>query len=443
MLRTSDKLARKVNVRNIYFLGLQVFWLQVSNLTNIKVTNRAKNIEYAIRDVIVHTQELIKNGKKIYYLNIGDPAAFDFKTPQYVKDALCKAIDCDDNYYSPSEGRPELREAIVRKEKRVNDVDITANNVLVTEGISEGIQMILAALVEKGDEILFPGPTYPPYISYTKFFEGTPVAYETIEDEGWVPNIDDLRSKISPKTRAIVITNPNNPTGSVYTGKMIKEMLDIAGEHDLPVLSDEIYDQLTYEKEFVSTAHLSKDVPVVGLNGFSKVYQMTGWRLGYMYFKDEGKQLDDLKMGVEKQCRIRLCANTPVQIAGAAALDGPQDFVKGIVEKLKQRRDFAWKRLNEIEGITTTKPEGAFYIFPKIHDVGTRWKTDMEFVLELLKETGVLIVNGSGFDPVYGKDHARVVFLPPIEELEEAFNGIEQFMKKKQKKDSRDHVGYG
>jgi alanine-synthesizing transaminase len=443
VLRTSDKLARKVNVRNIYFLGLQVFWLQVSNLTNIKVTNRAKNIEYAIRDVIVHTQELIKNGKKIYYLNIGDPAAFDFKTPQYVKDALCKAIDCDDNYYSPSEGRPELREAIVRKEKRVNDVDITANNVLVTEGISEGIQMILAALVEKGDEILFPGPTYPPYSSYTKFFEGTPVAYETIEDEGWVPNIDDLRSKISPKTRAIVITNPNNPTGSVYTGKMIKEMLDIAGEHDLPVLSDEIYDQLTYEKEFVSTAHLSKDVPVVGLNGFSKVYQMTGWRLGYMYFKDEGKQLDDLKMGVEKQCRIRLCANTPVQIAGAAALDGPQDFVKGIVEKLKQRRDFAWKRLNEIEGITTTKPEGAFYIFPKIHDVGTRWKTDMEFVLELLKETGVLIVNGSGFDPVYGKDHARVVFLPPIEELEEAFNGIEQFMKKKQKKDSRGHVGYG
>jgi aspartate/methionine/tyrosine aminotransferase len=411
-------------------------------LANVKVTKRASNIEYAIRDVIVHTQELIKNNKKIYYLNIGDPAAFDFKTPQYVKDALCKAIDEDNNYYSVSEGRPELREAIVRKEKRVNDVDITASNVIVTEGISEGIQMVLAALVEKGDEILFPGPTYPPYISYTKFFEGTPVSYETIEDENWVPNIDDLRSKISPKTRAIVITNPNNPTGSVYSGKMIKEMLDIAGEHNLPVLSDEIYDQLTYEKEFVSTAHLSKDVPVVGLNGFSKVYQMTGWRLGYMYFKGEGKVLDNLRMGVEKQCRIRLCANTPVQIAGAAALDGPQDFVKGIVEKLKQRRDYAWKRLNEIEGISATKPEGAFYIFPKIHDIGTRWKTDMEFVVQLLKETGILIVNGSGFDPVYGKDHARIVFLPPCEELEEAFNALERFMKK-QKKDSRGHVGYG
>jgi len=402
-------------------------------LARFKVTGRAKNIEYAIRDVISHTQQLVRDGKKIYYLNIGDPAAFDFKTPQYVKDALCEAIEHDNNYYSPSEGRPELREAIVGKEKRVNNVDITADNVLVTEGISEGIQMILAALVERGDEILFPGPTYPPYISYTKFFDGTPVAYETIEKEGWQPNIDDLRRKISAKTRAIVITNPNNPTGSVYGKKIVQEMLNIAGEHELIVLSDEIYDQLTYEKEFASAACLSKDVPVVGLNGFSKVYQMTGWRLGYMYFKDQGKQLDDLRLGVEKQCRIRLCANTPVQIAGAAALNGPQDFVKGIVDKLKERRDYAWKRLNEIEGITTTKPEGAFYIFPKIHDVGIRWRTDMQFVVELLKETGVLIVNGSGFDPIYGKGHARLVFLPPIQELEEAFNGIERFMKKKER----------
>jgi len=383
--------------------------------------------------VIPYTEQLVKNGQKIYYLNIGDPAAFDFKTPQNVKDALSKAIEQGDNYYSPSEGRADLREAIVRKEKKVNNVDISADNVLITEGISEGIQMILGALVERGDEILFPGPTYPPYISYTRFFDGTPVAYETIEEEGWQPNLDDLRSKISEKTRALVIINPNNPTGAVYDRKMIQEMLDIAGEHGLLVISDEIYDQITYEKEFVSTAYLSKDVPVVGLNGFSKVYQMTGWRLGYMYFKGEGKQLDELKQAVEKECRIRICANTPVQIAGAAALNGPQDCVKDIVDRLKQRRDFAWKRLNEIEGISTTKPEGAFYIFPKIHEVGTRWKTDMEFVVELLKETGVLIVNGSGFDPVYGKGHARAVFLPPIEELDEAFNALEQFMKKRKK----------
>jgi aspartate/methionine/tyrosine aminotransferase len=162
-----------------------------------------------------------------------------------------------------------------------------------------------------------------------------------------------------------------------------------------------------------------------------------------MYFKGEGNQLDALKDGVEKECRIRICANTPVQIAATAALNGPQDFVKDIVERLRQRRDFSWKRLNEIEGISTTKPEGAFYIFPKIEGIGKRWKDDMDFVVSLLKETGVLIVNGSGFDPVYGKDHARIVFLPPIEELEEAFNCLEQFMKKKQKSESRGHVGYG
>ena len=402
---------------------------------DIKVTGRASNIEYAIRDVIAYTTQLVKDGKKIYYLNIGDPAAFDFKTPQNVKDALCKAVQKDDNYYSPSEGRLDLREAIVRKEKKVNKVDITADKVLVTEGISEGIEMILGALVERGDEILFPGPTYPPYISYTRFFDGTPISYETIEEECWRPNIDDLRSKITKKTRAIVLINPNNPTGSVYDRKTIKEILDIAGEHDLPVVSDEIYDQLTYEKEFVSAAHISKDVPVIGLNGFSKVYSMTGMRLGYMYFKGEGKQLETLKEGVEKECRIRICANTPVQIAATAALNGPQDCVKDIVDRLRQRRDFSWKRLNEIEGVSTTKPEGAFYIFPKIQGIGTHWKNDMDFVVQLLKATGVLIVNGSGFDPVYGKGHARIVFLPPIEELGAAYNALEKFMKKSKNKE--------
>jgi len=371
------------------------------------------------------------DGKKIYYLNIGDPAAFDFTVPPHVKEALCKAVNEDNNHYSASEGLPELRQAVARKEKRVNNVDIYPEDVLITEGISEGIQMILAALVEKGDEILFPGPTYPPYISYTKFFDGTPVAYETVEEEEWQPNVDDLRKKISKKTRALVITNPNNPTGALYGKKMVQEMLNVAAENNLLVLSDEIYDQITYSEEFFSTARLAKDVPVVGFNGFSKAYQMTGWRLGYMYFKGKKGELDPLKQAVEKQCRIRLCANTPVQKAGAAALDGPQDHIKDVVDKLRQRRDYSYKRLNQIEGISCSKPEGAFYIFPKIHDVGSRWKTDMQFVVELLKETGVLIVNGSGFDPIYGAGHARAVFLPPIEMLEQAFNELERFMKKK------------
>jgi len=385
----------------------------------------------------------LKARKKIYYLNIGDPAAFDFPTPSHIKQALCKAVEDNENHYSPSDGLPDLRQAIADKEKRVNDVKITAEDILVTSGISEGIEMLLAALVEKGEEILFPGPTYPPYISYAKFFEGTPVSYETIEEEGWQPNIDDLRSKISDKTRALVITNPNNPTGSLYGRKMVRQMLDIAGEHKLLVISDEIYDRITYSQDFASTAFLAKDIPVVGLNGFSKVYRMTGWRLGYMYFKAQNNQLTELKQTIEKECRIRICANTPVQKAGIAALNGPQDHIKEYVAKLKQRGDYAWKRLNEIEGLSCAKPEGAFYVFPKIHEVGSRWKTDMDFVLHLLKETGVLTVNGSGFDTVYGSGHFRIVFLPPIEMLEEAFNEMERFMKRKTQEEAPERVGYG
>jgi alanine-synthesizing transaminase len=403
----------------------------VLTVAKVKVTARAQAVEYAIRDVVVNAGLLATMGKKIFYLNIGDPVAFDFPTPPHIKQALIEAVQSGENYYAPSEGVPELRQAIVEKEKRVNGVSIAAENVLITSGVSEGIRMVISALIEKGDEILVPGPAYPPYISYSKAYDGTPITYETIEEENWQPNIDDLRSKISEKTRVIVIVNPNNPSGALYRKKVVKQILDIAGEHDLLVLSDEIYDQIRYIEEYVSTAHLAKDLPVVGLNGFSKVYLMTGWRLGYVYFYDQNNDLQELKKSIEKEQRIRICSNTPVQMAGIAALRGPQDHVKDMVEKLKLRRDYAWKRLNEIEGISCAKPEGAFYVFPKIHAVGSKWKTDMEFAVELLKETGVLLVHGSGFDPIYGAGHVRAVFLPPIETLEQAFNKIEQFMKKK------------
>jgi alanine-synthesizing transaminase len=416
---------------SITFISLLVESVKICKgvvMTKVKVTERVQGIEYAIRDVIVHARQVAKTGKKIFYLNIGDPVAFDFDTPQHVKQALFKAVEQGANSYSPSEGLPELRQAISQKEKRVNNIDVSSDNIIVTSGISEGIQMVMAALIESGDEILLPGPTYPPYISYAKFFGGKPVTYETVEREGWQPNIDDLRNKISKKTRGIAIINPNNPCGALYEEKAVKQILDLAGEHDIPVLSDEIYDQIIYEKKFVSTSHLTKDVPVIGLNGFSKTHLMTGWRLGYLYFHDQEEQLQELKQCIEKEARIRLCANTPVQKAGVAALNGPQNHVVEMVEKLKQRRDYAWKRLNEIEGVSCAKPRGAFYFFPKIHAVGRKWKTDMEFALQLLKEKGVLLVHGSGFDPVYGAGHVRGVFLPKIEILEQALNELERFM---------------
>ena len=400
-------------------------------MVKVKVTERSKAVEYAIRDVIVNAGLLTTMGKKIFYLNIGDPVAFDFPTPPHIRQALIEAIQSGESYYAPSEGVPELRQAITEKEKRVNGVSITAENVLVTAGVSEGIRMVISSLIEKGDEILVPGPAYPPYISYSKAYYGTPITYETVEEENWQPNIDDLRSKISEKTRAIVVVNPNNPSGAVYGRKIVKQILDVAGEHDLLILSDEIYDQLKFTEDYASTAHLAKDLPIIGLNGFSKAYLMTGLRLGYVYFYDHNNELQELKESIEKEQRIRICANTPVQMAGIAALRGPQGHLKDLVERLKLRRDYAWKRLNEIEGISCAKPEGAFYVFPKIHGVGSRWKTDMDFAVELLKETGVLLVHGSGFDPVYGAGHVRGVFLPPIKTLEEAFSEIERFMKKK------------
>lgn len=399
-------------------------------MVNIKVASRSKAIEYAIRDVIVNAGQITKTGKKIFHLNIGDPVAFDFPTPQHIKDALIEAVQSGNNNYSPSEGVPELRQAIAEKEKRVNDVNVPPENVLITSGVSEGIRMLISALIEKGDEILVPGPPYSPYISYSKAYDGTPVSYETVEEENWQPNIDDLRNKISEKTRAIVINNPNNPTGALYREKKVRQILDVAGEHELLILSDEIYDQIRYVEDYVSTANLAKDLPVVVLNGFSKVYLMTGWRLGYMYFYEPNGELQELKKAIEKEQRIRICASTPAQMAGIAAMRGPQDHVKELVEKLKLRRDYAWKRLNEIDGVSCAKPEGAFYVFPKIHDVGSKWKTDMEFAVELLKETGVLLVHGSGFDPKYGAGHVRGVFLPPVRILEQALNEIERFIRK-------------
>jgi aspartate/methionine/tyrosine aminotransferase len=290
--------------------------------------------------------------------------------------------------------------------------------------------MLMAAIVEPNDEVLVPGPTYPPYMSYVKFFGGQAVSYETAEGNSWQPNIDDLRKKVNPRTRAIVMINPNNPTGALYSERIVKAIVDLVGENNLLLISDEIYDRIVFKEGFVSASHIAKDVPVVGMNGFSKTYLMTGWRLGYMYFHDSEEKLAELKECVAKETRIRLSANTPVQKAAVAALNGSQMHIQKIVETLKERRDYAWKRLNEIEGISCSKPEGAFYVFPKVEGVGSRWTTDGDFARRLVEETGVLIVHGSGFDETYGAGHFRAVILPPVETLEEAFNYLEDFVSK-------------
>ncbi len=341
-----------------------------------------------------------------------------------------KAVDTGANYYSASEGLKELREAVAEKENRVNHAQIEAGNVVITQGISEAIMFLMGAMVNAGDEVLMPGPCYSPYITYAKFFEGKPITYRTIEENDWAPDLSDLEKKVTERTRLIVVINPNNPTGSLCSQKDLSRVLEIAAAHNIPVAADEIYDRIVFESKFISLASLAKDVPIFCLNGFSKAYLMTGWRLGYICTQDPNGRLKQVWDAIQKMSRVRLCASTPAQFGGLAALTGPQGHISQMVSTLQRRRDFALKRLTGIPGLTATKPRGAFYLFPKVQLQGTKWKDDKAFVTELLEETGVLVVHGSGFDPVYGSGHFRSVFLPEESMMSEAFDAIEDFMKR-------------
>ena len=390
----------------------------------MKVSNRTSEVEYAIRDIIVHAREYEKSGRQIIYLNIGDPVKYDFKTPDHIKQALIDSVSHDFNYYTDSEGLYELREAIVEKESR-KGLSITAEDVLVTNGVSEGLDMTMASIVEPNTEVLMPGPYYPPYASYVKFYGGRPIEFKLTPDGK--PDLEDLISKITPRTRALCIISPNNPTGEVFDHKSLKQLVDIAAEHSLYIICDEIYDSLVFDGEFTGIGKVAKDSPVILLNGFSKVYLMTGWRCGYICMNSNCSKLENIRNNIPKLARVRISTNLPVQKAAIAALRGPQDHIPMMVSKLRRRRDLVVKRLNQISSISCNMPKGAFYAFPKIN-LSSRWKNDKHFVLDLLNETGVLTVHGSGFGSNFGTDHFRIVYLPQEQILDEAMDKLEHFI---------------
>jgi len=392
-------------------------------LDTLKVSKKVIGVEYAIRDIVLAARKVEQKGMQVDYLNIGDPVQFGFQPPDNVKQALIDAINKGENFYSTSEGLLELRQEIAKKEN-AKGLSIGADEILITNGVSEGLDMVISSIVEEGDEVLLPGPYYPPYASYVRLHGGVPVEF-AVDLNNSTPDIDDIKSKITPNTVAICLISPNNPTGVVFNEKALKELVDIANQNNLYIICDEIYDQIIFDEKFVGIGKVAGDSPVIVLNGFSKVHLMSGWRIGYIAFNQSPK-LEALREHLPKLARVRIATSLPVQHAALESLRGPQDYISNFVAEIKKHRDLVIKRLNEMPGLSCPTPKGAFYAFPKIEN--NKFGSDKEFVTKLLETKGVLTVHGSGFGEQYGSGHFRLVYLPKLEVLDSAMNKIEEFV---------------
>lgn len=379
------------------------------------------NIQYAIRDVVVMAQKY----ENVLYLNIGDPNKYDFQTPHHMIDAVGIAMKNNYNGYAPSEGILEAREAIVEDAQK-KKIPCTKEDVIVTTGVSEAIELALSALVNPGDNFLTPNPGYPLYTALVSKLNAVLNPYELSEENGWQPDLDSMEQAINEKTKAIILINPNNPTGSVCDLETLHHIIEIAGKNNLVVLADEIYDKLVFEKNHTALASIAGEVPVISFNGLSKSYLVPGWRIGWMIFHNPNGIMTVYLEAIKKLVRARLCANHPLQYAIKPALLGPQEHLKDTIDKLRLRGEFTEKRINEIPGLSCNRITGAFYAFPTIDMSPFDFNTDYEFIISLLKEKQVLCVHGSGFGR---PDAFRIVFLPPMDTLEESYNRIEDFCK--------------
>ncbi|MFA6530253.1 MAG: aminotransferase class I/II-fold pyridoxal phosphate-dependent enzyme [Candidatus Micrarchaeia archaeon] len=386
----------------------------------ITASKRSDLVSYPIRDIVVEAKKLEKEGTKMIYLNIGDPATFGFRPPQHILDAVKEALDTPKySAYAPSEGDPELRQEIARIEKAVPE------NVFVMNGLSEGIDFVFQAMMDAGDTLLLPSPTYPLYLTKERIGFGTETFYEC-DDSSWEPNLDSMRKAITPKTKAISVISPNNPTGAVYSRKTLQGIVDIAGEHGLPILADDAYEEVVFDGEKVNFRDLHKDVPLISGSSISKNYLYPGARVGWLTFHGEG--LDLVKNAMQRLCNQRLSVNWEMQRGALAALKKGPGHMAAFNQTIKGRRDLLKKRIDGIDGLSLSVPNGAFYAFVKIEDMKGH-KNDWGFVRALLKE-GVVTVPGSAFTTVLPPTYFRIVLLPPEETIDLAFNKIEAYMKK-------------
>jgi len=388
-------------------------------LREVKPSERSTRMRYAIRDIMLVAQEAQKAGKKLVRLNIGDPLLYDFQTPRHIIETTSEAMLAGNNGYAPSSGIAEALQAIRAEAER--DGIRNVQEVFVSAGVSEAIEITFAALLNPGDNVLIPSPGYPLYEAALVKLGAESVPYALDEQDGWQPDLDDMARRVNDRTRAIVVINPNNPTGAVWRREALRAICEVASKHGLVLFADEIYSKLLLDAvEHVPLASLAPELPVVTFNGLAKAYLVPGFRMGWIIVSGEEKSLIHYREAIAKMMRVRLSAHHPAQYAIRAALEGDQGHLPKVIEKLRKRRDLTVSLLNSFSKIRCFSPQGAFYAYPRLEIT----RSDTEFVMDLARQTGVIVVPGDGFGQAPGTKHFRMVFLPPEETLEKALRLI-------------------
>jgi alanine-synthesizing transaminase len=393
--------------------------------TAIRPAARVRGFTYAIRNIVVEAKKVEATGRKVRYLNIGDPIPFGFKTPPHLVEAVDRAMRDGHNGYTASVGIESARQAVAA-EWTARGMPVTPDRVALTSGTSEGIEIALGALADAGDEVLVPTPTYPLYTAVLAKIGARAVYYRKDPSQNWLPDLDDIKRLMSNATRALVVIDPNNPTGAVYPESMRRALLEIADKAGVPILADEVYSDLVYDSPGPHSlmASLAPDAPVISFSSLSKGFVAPGWRAGWLAV-GRSERLDEVLAAIKKLADGRVCSPGPQQYGIEAALTGPREHQREFVRELRMRADLTTSRLADIPGIRCVAPQAAFYVMPQV--TLPPGETDESFVLGLLRATGILCVYGSGFGLPANQGFFRIVFLATPDELAAIYDDLAEF----------------
>jgi alanine-synthesizing transaminase len=407
-------------------------------LRTIQKSAKLANVCYDIRGPIMdRARQMEEEGQKIIKLNIGNLAVFGFDSPEEIQQDMIRNLP-NSAGYSDSKGIFAARKAVMHETQKQGVKGVTLDDIYLGNGASELIVMATNALLDDGDELLLPAPDYPLWTAAVSLSGATPVHYLCDESQGWMPNLDDIREKITPRTKGIVVINPNNPTGALYSDALLLAIVDIARQHGLVIFADEVYDKVLYDgARHTAISSLSEDVLTLTFNSLSKSYRSCGYRAGWMVVSGDKRPAKDYIEGLNMLSNMRLCSNVPGQWAIQTALGGHQSINELVGEggRLRRQRDLAYELITAIPGVTCVKPSAALYMFPKLDPAIYPIADDQQFFLELLQETRVMLVQGTGFnwsDP----DHFRIVFLPHEDDLREAIGRVAKFLENYRKRHS-------